>query len=305
MAKKSVLIILNPSAGSKNPPLRVFNNLFHKANIDWDLVITKERCDGICHAEKAIKDGFDYVAAYGGDGTVMEVASGLKDTNIPMAILPGGTGNILSIELGIPQNLEEACKLITQPERSKIRAVDLGITNDEKVPAFALRAGVGLEAAMLEGTDRELKERYGIFAYIMGATQALHNVKEAQYHLVLDGESIECSGLTCLIANAGYFGVPGLVLDPKVKIDDGLLDVLVLRKMDLVQLFSLAASIVGGNELKDPALHWQVKSVTIESDPVQSTQADGEMWGESPVQIDINKGGLKVLVPDKSVKVSS
>jgi YegS/Rv2252/BmrU family lipid kinase len=297
MAKKNVRIILNPSAGSKNPPLRIFNNLSHQANIDWDLVITKERCDGICLAEKAINDDVDIVAAYGGDGTVMEVASGLQGTGIPMAILPGGTGNILSIELGIPQNLQEACTLITRPEKSRLRSVDLGITNDQTVPAFALRAGVGLEAAMLEGTDRELKERYGIFAYIMGATQALRNIKEAQYHLVLDGKAVECSGLTCLIANAGYFGVPGLVLDPKVKIDDGLLDVFVLRKMDLAQLFSLAATIVGGNELKDPALHWQVQSVSIESDPIQSTQADGEMWGQSPIEIKVKKDALQVLVP--------
>ena len=297
MSKKNVQVILNPSAGSKNPPLRVFNNLINREKIDRELVITKERCDGICLAEKAIKDGVDIVAAYGGDGTVMEVASGLQGTGIPMAILPGGTGNILSIELGIPQNLEEACRLITQPEHSRLRAIDVGITNDEKVPAFALRAGVGLEAAMLEGTDRELKERYGIFAYIMGATQALHNIKEAHYNLILDGEPVECTGITCLIANAGYFGVPGLVLDPKVKIDDGFLDVFVLRKMDLLQLFSLAASIVGGAELKDPALHWQVKTVSIQSDPIQSTQADGEMWGESPIDIEIKKDGLNVLVP--------
>ena len=295
--KKNVRVILNPSAGSKNPPLRIFNNLFQKANIDWDLVITKERCDGICLADQAIHDGVDIVAAYGGDGTVMEVASGLQGTGIPMAILPGGTGNILSVELGIPQNLQEACTLITQPEKSRLRSIDLGITNDQKVPAFALRAGVGLEAAMLEGTDRELKEKYGIFAYIMGATQALHNFKQAHYNLVLDGEPFECTGITCLIANAGYFGVPGLMLDPNVKIDDGLLDVFVLRKMDLIQLFSLAATIVGGNEVKDKALHWQVESVSIEADPVQATQADGEMWGESPLEIKVSKDALQVLVP--------
>ncbi len=297
MTKKNVRVILNPSAGSKNPPLRIFNNLFRQANIEWDLVITKERCDGICLAEKAIHDGVDIVVAYGGDGTVMEVASGLQGTGIPMAILPGGTGNILSVELGVPQNLQEACALITQIEKSRLRSVDLGITNDQIVPAFALRAGVGLEAAMLEGTDRELKERYGIFAYIMGATQALHNIKQAHYNLILDGEPFECNGLTCLIANAGYFGVPGLVLDPKVKIDDGLLDVFVLRKMDLIQLFSLAATIVGGNELKDQAYHWQVKSVSIEADPVQSTQADGEIWGVSPLEIQVKKDALQVLVP--------
>ena len=297
MTKKNVRIILNPSAGSKNPPLRLLNNLFHQANMEWDLVITKDRCDGICLAKKAISDGVDIVAAYGGDGTVMEVASGLHDSGIPMAILPGGTGNILSIELGIPQNLQEACELIIQPEKARIRSIDLGITNDEKVPAFALRAGVGLEAAMLEGTDRDLKERFGIFAYIMGATQALHNVKEANYHLILDGEAVECSGLTCLIANAGYFGVPGLVLNPKVKIDDGLLDVFVIRKMDLIELFSLAATLVGGNERNDQALHWQAQSISIESDPIQSTQADGEMWGESPVEITAKKDALQVIVP--------
>ncbi len=187
--------------------------------------------------------------------------------------------------------------MITQPEKSRLRSIDLGITNDQKVPAFALRAGVGLEAAMLEGTDRELKEKYGIFAYIMGATQALHNVKQAHYNLVLDGEPFECTGITCLIANAGYFGVPGLMLDPNVKIDDGLLDVFVLRKMDLIQLFSLAATIVGGNEVKDKALHWQVESVSIEADPVQATQADGEMWGESPLEIKVSKDALQVLVP--------
>lgn len=297
MSKKNVRIILNPSAGSKNPSLRTFNKIFRDANMDWDLVLTKERQDGILHAQKAHADGVDLVAAYGGDGTIMEVASGLMDTGIPLAIIPGGTGNILSVELDIPQNFDEACSLITHPENSRLREIDIGITDDSDNPAFALRAGVGLEAEMLGGTDRELKDRFGIFAYIMGATQALHNIQEARYSLLLDGQEVECSGMTCLIANAAYFGVPGLVLDPNVKIDDGLLDVFVLRKMDLIQLFSLAATIVGGNELKDPALHWQVKSVTIESDPVQPTQADGEMWGESPLKIEVKPKALKVVVP--------
>ncbi len=118
----------------------------------------------------------------------------------------------------------------------------MGGTNDPDMPGFVLRAGVGLEADMLEGTDRELKEKFGIFAYIIGGMQALKEIKESLYHLVLDGQSIESKGLTCLIANAGFFGVPGLTLDPKVKVDDGLLDVFVIQKTDLVGLFSLAAS---------------------------------------------------------------
>jgi YegS/Rv2252/BmrU family lipid kinase len=294
---KNIRMILNPSAGAKNPPLRVFNSLFYKAGIDWDIVITKDRGDGCELAKKAIADGADIIAVYGGDGSVMEVACGVQGSNIPMAILPGGTGNVLAMELGIPQNLENACSLITQPEKSGVRSIDLGITNDSRLPGFALRAGVGLEADMLEGTDRDLKDRYGIFAYIMGGVQALRDFKESYYHLLLDGHPMECNGLTCLIANAGSFGVPGLTLDPKVKIDDGLLDVFVIRKTDLLGLFSLAASVVGGTEKKGPAQHWQVKNVRIEAEPQQSTQADGEMWGKSPIEIHVQHKALKVIVP--------
>ncbi len=295
--QKNVQIILNPSAGLKNPPLRTFNQIFKKAGITWDLSITKNRCDGIELSRKAVKDGADIVIAYGGDGTVMEVASGLQNTNIPLGIIPGGTGNILSMEINIPQNLEQACQLIANSSTHKISQVDMGCTDDPNVPAFTLRAGVGLEASMLEGTDRELKEKYGIFAYIMGGIQALREPKEAHYHLKLDEQALECNGLTCLIANAGYFGVPGMTLDPKVKINDGLLDVFVIRKMDLTGWFSLAASVARGTEKKDATQHWQVKSVTIETDPPQATQVDGEMWGHSPVNICINPASLNVIVP--------
>lgn len=295
--KKNIQVILNPSAGTKNPPLRTFNHIFKKARHTWNLSITKERCDGIELAKKAVKDGADIVVAYGGDGTVMEVASGLQNTNIPMGIIPGGTGNILSTEINIPQNLEQACQLIADSERQRISQVDMGCTDDPNVPAFTLRAGVGLEATMLEGTDRELKEKYGIFAYIMGGIQALREPQEAHYLLTLDDQVMECHGLTCLIANAGYFGVPGVTLDPRVKVNDGLLDVFVIRKMDLLGLFSLAASVARGIEKKDTAQHWQVKSVRIETDPPQATQVDGEMWGQSPVNICISPASLKVIVP--------
>lgn len=295
--KKNIRIILNPSAGAKDSPLSLFKTVFKKAGFDYDIVKTKERGDGCRLSKQAILDGADIVAAFGGDGTVMEVACGLQNSNIPLAIFPGGTGNILSIELGIPHNIESACNLIIQPETSRMRLIDIGGTDDPDMPGFVLRAGVGLEADMLEGTDRELKEKFGIFAYIIGGMQALKEVKESEYHLVLDGKSIESKGLTCLIANAGFFGVPGLTLDPKVKVDDGLLDVFVIQKTDLAGLFSLAASVVGGTDKKDAAQHWQVKNVKIEAEPAQATQADGEMWGKSPIELTIQPNALKVIVP--------
>lgn len=294
---KNIRIILNPASGMKNPPLRQFNALFKDAGFEWDMVVTKEFGDGFQMAQKAVKDGADIVAAYGGDGTVMDIACGLQGSDTPMAILPGGTGNVLSSELGISHNLEEAAILITQPSKARIHKIDLGNTNDKKMPGFALRAGVGLEANMLEGTDRESKEKYGIFAYIMNGIQALRDIKESNYHLTLDDEVVDVKGLTCLVANAGAFGVPGLTIDPCIKIDDGLLDVFVIRKMDLMGLFSVAATVVSGQEVKGPIQHWQAKKIKIETDPIQSTQADGEMWGKSPIEINVAPQSLKVIVP--------
>jgi diacylglycerol kinase family enzyme len=86
-------------------------------------------------------------------------------------------------------------------------------------------------------------------------------------------------------------------LDPKVKVDDGLLDVFVIQKTDLAGLFSLAASVVSGTEKKDAAQHWQVKNVKIEAEPAQATQADGEMWGKSPIELTIQPNALQVIVP--------
>ncbi len=299
-AKKNIRVIMNPASGQKNPPLKKLNTLFTEAGYEWDVAVTKELGDGSVLTKKAIHDGVDIVAVYGGDGTVMDVACGLQGSDIPLAILPGGTGNVLSTELGIPHNLDEAVALLTHPSQYRIRAIDLGNTNDKKFPGFALRAGVGLEANMLEGTDREAKNKYGIFAYIMGGIQALRDVGKSCYQLELDNETVEVKGLTCLIANAGAFGVPGLTLDPCISIDDGLLDVFVIRKTDLMGLFSIAAAVVGGTEVKDPVQHWQVKKVKIEADPVQSTQADGEMWGKSPIEIQVAHKSLKVIVPKEA-----
>jgi len=295
--KKKILVILNPASGQKNPPVKKLNAAFSEAGYEWDLVMTKEFGDGCALTKKAIGDGVNLVVAYGGDGTVMDVACGLQYSNVPLAILPGGTGNVLSAELGIPHNFDAALSLITHPAQSRIRVIDIGNTNDEKFPGFALRASVGLEANMLEGTDREAKNKYGIFAYIMGGIQALRDIRESVYNLVLDNETVEVKGLSCLIANAGAFGVPGLTLDPCISIDDGLLDVFVFRKPDLLGLFSIAAGVVGGAEVKDPIQHWQVKNVRIEADPIQSTQADGEMWGKSPIEVEVAPEALHVIVP--------
>ena len=88
-----ITVILNPAAGQSSPLLKTFNRVFHEAGYAWDIRLTNQFGDGQHHARRAIQEGVDIVAVYGGDGSIMDVAAGMIGSQVPLAILPGGTGN--------------------------------------------------------------------------------------------------------------------------------------------------------------------------------------------------------------------
>jgi YegS/Rv2252/BmrU family lipid kinase len=291
---KRVQVIVNPAAGKDTPILGILNKVFSEAEVDWDVYVTKGPGDAHRFAREAVSAGVDVVAVNGGDGTLMEVASGLMDTNIPMAILPGGTANVMSIELAIPSDIAEACALVTADDLGTVRPVDMGLVGKH---TFMLRVGMGLEAAMVQGADRDMKSRVGSLAYVLSALQAFNNPQLARYLLTLDGKEIEVEGITCMVANSGNLGSPGLRMAPNIDVSDGLLDVIVIRRGDLGALLSVAASVVAGNENAEPLQHWQARNIRVVAAPVQPVQVDGEMLTQTPVEVKVLPQILKVIVP--------
>jgi YegS/Rv2252/BmrU family lipid kinase len=287
-------VIVNPAAGLEQPILKALNIACQEAGIDWDVFVTKQAGDARRLAQEAVKSGVDLVGVHGGDGTVMEVASGLIGSDLPLAIIPGGTANVIAAELSIPRDISAATALaVNQP--ASVRQVDMGQVNDHY---FVLRASAGFEADMVEGAQRELKDRYGVLAYAISAFQALDDLRIARYQLVLDGETVETEGLTCIVANSGAMGTnPPFNLAANIRVDDGLLDVLVVRKADLPSLISLAAAVVGGGENQDVMQHWQAREVTVQSDPPLNIQVDGEMLGQTPVTARVLPAAVNVIVP--------
>lgn len=293
MTFKRIKVIINPAAGKKQPVLARLNTIFQESDLEWDVAITKESGDGRRFAEDAAGEGYDLVAIYGGDGSVMEAAGGLLGGEIPLAILPGGTANVMSVELGIPTQLEEACELILDPD-AQVRRIDMGKSGEIH---FILRASAGFEAKMIANADREMKDRIGILAYGASALQALGEAEPSLYHLALDGEKVELEGINCVIANSGSLGLPGLRLSPDVSVTDGLLDVFVFRKADLESVLSIAASAMGNVDQYDNLQHFQVKSVTVKAEPDQSVQIDGEIAGETPLSAEVIPEAVPILVP--------
>jgi len=292
-AIEHISIIYNPDAGQPQALLKSFNRIFHKAGVRWDLHITNENGDGERLAKQVIADGADVVAVYGGDGTLMDVANGMAGGSVPMAIIPGGTGNVMSVELGIPRDPSAACSLIVNPQHI-LRPIDLGRVENR---CFMLRVGFGLEANIVRGAGREMKDRFGVFAYLMSILAALSQPSPAHYFLNLDGKEFECDGLACMIANAASLGVAGLDLADNISITDGLLDVFIIRKIDMEELFSMAARVLGSPETPDSLLHWQVSKVQIRSDPPQQIEADGDLIGVGQASIEVLPLALNIIVP--------
>ena len=292
MARK-IHVVINPASGQPQPILNTLNGVFHPAGIDWDVFITKASGDAERYARQAAASGVDVVAAYGGDGTVMEVARGLFGSQTPMAILPGGTANLMSVELGVPKDLAKAAAIAADPN-SKVRVVDAGLFGGQT--HFLLRVGIGFAARKVEIADRDLKDRYGILAYSIGALKALTDTDVAHYRLTLDGQHYETPGFTCLVDNAGNIGFAGLGLK-SILVDDGLLDVIIVRDARVRSWIAVGAGIKSGETNPDHILHWQAREITIEVDPPQPVQLDGEMVGQTPVSVQVVPGLVRILAP--------
>jgi diacylglycerol kinase family enzyme len=276
-----IKVVINPGAGQPEPVLSVLNDTFGSAGIEWDVAVTHGPGDGRAAALEAVEQGYDLVGAYGGDGTVSEVASALALGGPPMVILPGGTGNALAADLGIPAKLIDAAALVAGGEYDIF---------------FILRLTMGFEASVVEAATRESKDRFGWLAYAFAGLQALSDPPTATYRMEVDGEAVEASGLACVLANSAATGVSGASLAEGVDVSDGMLDLFVIDLPDLASLLGSAADAAAGQQPRGMT-RWRAKQVRIKSRPKQSVLADGEDAGATPVEVSVAPGAISVVVP--------
>jgi diacylglycerol kinase family enzyme len=211
-----------------------------------------------------------------------------------MAILPGGTANALADDVGIPLQLAAAAQLVCS-DSVKVRAIDVGLTGEHH---FLLRVGTGMVARFSEGVTREMKDRFGIAAYIIGGIAALTNPLFVDYKLTIDGQTIETQGAACLITNGNAIGALGIRLSKHVFLDDGLLDVFILNS-DIQTVLGMAGSIAQIDNLAVSLQHWQGREIVLEANPPQGIYGDGEEtpFAKTPSTTRVLPGALKVVVP--------
>lgn len=264
------------------------------AHVDFELVETTESGDAELEARRALDGGIELVAVWGGGGTIAEVAGALAGTGATLAVIPGGTGNGLSSELGLPPDTLSAASLIAGSLPSRVREVDVGYANGRP---FLLRAGVGAIARVDQVAKRSLKQTVGGLAYLIGALKEIGPSETVRFRVMADGRLLEAEGVTCVVANGGGVGRPTVQLGPSISMEDGVLDALVFACEDVGSLGSMIR--LGRDMAQGGALVPRLSGheVRVECDLVQPVVADGEPAGETPAEFRLRPRALRVLVP--------
>lgn len=299
-----LLVIANPKAGQDGNSHDMLDTLLRDSSLKYDLYLTQHAGDARRKAQEAANAGYDVVAAHGGDGTVMEVADGLRESNVPLAIIPGGTANVMSVELGIPRDLTQAVMLIAGGQHD-LRSVDMGHVNGNW---FLLRIGIGWEAEISVGADPTLKERFGSLAYMQSALNAMREIQSVRYHMVLDGQKVEAEGINLSICNSGNLGAQGFSLAPNILVNDGLLDVVIIQNSDLGSFINLVGSIVNNalpfTQPTEAVQHWQARHISITAEPPQVVTYDGEVAEKPfPLLVEVVPQAIRVVVPQTATAI--
>jgi YegS/Rv2252/BmrU family lipid kinase len=247
---------------------------------------------------KAVKRGVDLVVVVGGDGAIAQVATKLVGTEIPLGVIPSGTGNLFAGNFGIPGDAKAALAAIQEGHR---RSIDVGMAEvDGKRRAFAIACGIGYDAHVMDATSPAEKIRFGKLAYLvhaLGQTAALRNVPHT---VTLDGDATRVDAAQVFIANAGRM-LPLLEPKPPVVPDDGLLDVIVVAAGGPVQALAAAWEATRQDELGETdsgrVVRARARSIEVTAKPPRLVELDGSVIGRTPVRATVVPGGLCVLVP--------
>jgi diacylglycerol kinase (ATP) len=302
MSKKNKMmhakLIVNPGAGNASevaPRTELAVKTLKDNGVDVDVAFAAPKKEAIPIAQKAVKDGYDTIIVMGGDGTICAVIRGMGGSKTHLGIIPGGTMNDISRSLGIPEDVEEACKLIAS---DSARKMDIGIvknSNYKKYNFFHVVA-VGLTATIFPKVKKLPK---GNLSQIGDAVSTLLKFESnPKVTLILDDESkVEVSTMLVTIANLPLIGAKNLVA-PQASAEDGLLDVVVYPHFSKAQLLAYFARTANEGISDESQLQrYQAHKVTIKAEPKLQVAADGIKLGKGTATIKFSRHSLYVIAP--------
>lgn len=247
--------------------------------------------EDICNAFTDIDETYKYILIAGGDGTVDRVVNYMKLNNIdlPIAILPVGTANDFAKFIGMPKTVEKACLQIIN---SSPKDMDLGKINDKY---FINVASMGLFTDVSQKTDINLKNTMGKLAYYIKGFEEATSFKKLKVKVTSPDFEYDGDIYLMLVFNGQTAG--NLKLAYKAKVDDGELDVIIIKAVPITQSIALLIKILNRKHLEktNEVIYFKTNKVRIECNEDIATDIDGEKGPDFPLDITCEKGGIKVL----------
>ena len=292
---KNIAFIINPISGAKetqNAKRKLPKLIMQTLDMEqWlpNIVFTEYAGHATELAHQYARMGFDAVVAVGGDGTVNEVARGLKDTKTALGILPMGSGNGFARHLNIPIRPQKALEMINHSEPIN---VDYGLANGR---LFVSTCGTGFDAVVADNFAGSNKR--GFMTYLQNTLKVAFSYQPQTYHIVGDGLDVTHKAFLITFANANQWGYEAMIA-PKASVQDGKMDIMLMSSHAILGSASLALRLFTGSIDNSYFMDTiRAKEITLEREAVAPFHIDGDpVEMDKDIHIKIVADGLKVLV---------
>jgi diacylglycerol kinase (ATP) len=288
-----IIILLNPNAGRGKARLVLRETLevVQREGIEIDVQESRDAPHLLALARRAAADKPDAIVSLGGDGTHHFVVNGIVGSEIPLGIIPCGSGNDFAKGLGIPIQARAAAAVL---RAGHTRRVDLGRVGNT---VYGCIAGVGFDSVVTRYANERVRRLRGSWAYAWSILRCLESYRPEPLEIVSDVQEFRGEVTFAVVGNNVSYG-GGIHLAPRAKLDDGLLDVCIVPYIGKLELLRWVPSAYRGEHLRHPRIiYFQARKVSLSTTSRLELFGDGEFMQELPATIEIVPGALPVIVP--------